>query len=261
MPQWGNKQKEELARLFEKGLFVKACSVKHFRSNDQNFASLYLGGQAIKGKQRGDLDIEPEDTKLKPEDIEPEDIVFADGESAFKEIMMAKSTMYKGEIELKLPVCSHTYHSSNYMCEHLIIVPPASFDGAEGSYQIKFDTKNTEFFLKFKQNPVLDEPHHIHAYQTAEHGRVFADDLLAVQTFKKSAAFGVGKWYTFRHKCSWQSKFSEDLGCINPLTRCKGTSVPPFENVDLVIGHEIPTALKGMAHQLLAEDKMTDKDP
>eukprot|EP00536_Pseudo-nitzschia_multiseries_P015880 jgi/Psemu1/44137/gm1.44137_g len=119
--------------------------------------------------------------------------------------------------ETKLPARSHIYPSSNFMRERLVIVPPASFDGAEGSYQIRFDTNNSEFILKFKPNLVMDEPHHIHAYQTEEHGCFFTDDSLTAQTYKKSAVLGAGKWYIFRHKCSWQSEFSEDLGGINPL--------------------------------------------
>eukprot|EP00536_Pseudo-nitzschia_multiseries_P004369 jgi/Psemu1/9863/gm1.9863_g len=196
MPQWGHKQKDELVRLFEKGLdnpgHTKARKINPYYTLSPEFA------KACSAEH-----IEPEDIKLEPEDIKPEGIMFADKEPAFKETMLAISTMYKEEIELKHPLFVHTS----------ILLPTTCVNLSSLCRQLHL------MVLKFKPNPVLGEPHHIHAYQTAEHGCIFADDLLTAQTFKKSAAVGVGKWYTFCHKCSWQSEFSEDLAGINPLIK------------------------------------------
>lgn len=107
---------------------------------------------------------------------------------------------------------SSKFISKGYHREELIIEPPASFDGSEGTYQASFDNDNEVFVLKIAPNPVLNDPHAINSYYANEYGIVTADDSARNQAFHASAKHIADKWYTFRHKLDWKGKPSEDLG-------------------------------------------------
>ena len=107
---------------------------------------------------------------------------------------------------------SSIFISKGYYCEELIIEPPASFDGTEGTYQASFDEDNSVFVLKIAPNPVLNDPHALNSYYKNEYGLITADDSAREQAFRASAKCIQDKWYTYRHKLQWKGKPSEDLG-------------------------------------------------
>ena len=89
------------------------------------------------------------------------------------------------------------FHSSRFISagfhrEELIVEPPASFDGSEGTYQAGFDNDNMVFVLKVAPNPILTDPHDINSYYKEEYGLVTADDSARNQAFKAAAKNNMG---------------------------------------------------------------------
>lgn len=125
----------------------------------------------------------------------------------------AATYQYKpDEVQWNAIYQSSKFVSKGYNREEIIIEPPASFDGSEGTYQAFFDNDNTVFVLKIAPNPVLNDPHAINSYYANEYGIVTADDSARDQAFKASAKSVTDKWYTFRHQLDWKGKPSDDLG-------------------------------------------------
>jgi len=108
----------------------------------------------------------------------------------------------------------HVYPAKGYMRDTLLIEPPGSFTGEEGSYEASFDSDDQEFVFKIPPNPIFTDPHAIHAYQAAQYGRVFADDSSKEQAFKQSSKGKKDKWATFRHPLPFKGTRSEDLGRV-----------------------------------------------
>ena len=108
----------------------------------------------------------------------------------------------------------HVYPAKGYMRDTLLIEPPGSFTGEEGSYEASFDSDDQEFVFKIPPNPIFTDPHAIHAYQAAHYGRVFADDSAKEQAFKQSSKGKKDKWATFRHQLPFKGTRSEDLGRV-----------------------------------------------
>lgn len=106
------------------------------------------------------------------------------------------------------------FDSKGYHREELIIDPPASFDGSEGTYQVKFDNDNKVFVLKIAPNPILSDAHSINSYKADQYGIITSDDSARHQAFTKSAKSIANKWYTFRYTLPWPGKPSEDLGLM-----------------------------------------------
>ena len=109
-------------------------------------------------------------------------------------------------------VHSSRFISAGYHREELVIEPPASFDGSEGSYQASFDADNAVFVLKVVPNPILTDPHDINSYYNQEYGIVTADDSARNQAFKAAAKDKMDRWFTYRHQLAWKGKPSDDIG-------------------------------------------------
>jgi hypothetical protein len=109
---------------------------------------------------------------------------------------------------------SSRYISKGYNRDEIIIEPPASFDGAEGTYQVAFENDNRILVVKIAPNPVLSDPHAINSYYAKMYGIMTADDSARHQAFKVSAKAISDKWYTFRYHLDWPGKPSEDIGMV-----------------------------------------------
>ena len=109
---------------------------------------------------------------------------------------------------------SSKFISNGYRREELILEPPASFDGAEGTYQVIFENNNTTVVVKIAPNLALSDPHDINAYYSQKYGIVTAKDSARDQAFKESAKSITDKWYTYRHHLDWPGKPSDDLGVM-----------------------------------------------
>jgi len=109
---------------------------------------------------------------------------------------------------------SSKYISKGFHREEIVVEPPASFDGSEGTYQVGFENDNRVLVVKIAPNPVLSNPHAINSYYANMYGVLTADDSARHQAFKASAKGISDKWYTFRYPLDWGGKPSEDLGMI-----------------------------------------------
>ena len=109
---------------------------------------------------------------------------------------------------------SSKYISKGFHRDEIVVEPPASFDGAEGTYQVGFDNDNRVLVVKIAPNPVLSDPHAINSYYANMYGVFTADDSARHQAFKASAKGISDKWYTFRYHLDWAGKPSEDLGMV-----------------------------------------------
>ena len=139
---------------------------------------------------------------------------------------------------------SSRYISKGYHRDEIIIEPPASFDGAEGTYQVSFDNENKVLVVKIAPNPVLSDPHAINSYYAKIYGVMTADDSARHQAFKASARSVSDKWYTFRYQLAWPGKPSIDSmipwldfaefdaeGRAFPLLIINLSSINPIEEV------------------------------
>jgi len=111
---------------------------------------------------------------------------------------------------------SSKFEYGGYYREQLIIVPPAGFDGSEGSFEVGFDEHNTFFYLKIAPHPVLTDPHHIDSLLAQEYKIITTPDSARHQAFCESSQRIADKWYTFRHKLDWRGKPSNDMGRAMP---------------------------------------------
>ena len=109
---------------------------------------------------------------------------------------------------------SSKFIANGYHREELIIEPPASFDGSEGTYQVSFDNNNSVLVLKIAPNSALSDPHDINSYYAQKYSIVTAVDSSRDQAFKASAKGVADRWYTYRHHLSWPGKPSEDMGMM-----------------------------------------------
>ena len=98
---------------------------------------------------------------------------------------------------------SSKYASKGFHRDKIIIEPPASFDGSEGTYQVSFDNDNRVLVVKIAPNPVLSDPHMINSYYAKTYGIITADDSGRHQAFKASAKSISDNWYTFRYHLAW----------------------------------------------------------
>ena len=201
-------------------------------------------------------DNEEDDNEWEEEEERPATPIMMPKKSATmpKKSATSKSTR-ADEIELILPHRAHSYPSKNFWRERLVIVPPASFGGQD--YEVGFDSNGMEFYIKFKPNPVLNDPMHIHNWQAKTYDREFPEDSLAAISFRKAAEPYGGKWHTFRHKCAMSSEFSEDLGLHNPVTG--SYTVPKFEFVNFAVdGTDLPVIIVEIKSIQPIEKKKTD---
>ena len=122
---------------------------------------------------------------------------------------------YKDDEVKWIPICqSSKFISNGYHREELIIEPPASFDGAEGTYQVSFDNNNTVLVVKIAPNTALSDPHDINGYYRQTYGMITSKDSARDQAFKEASKALADRWYTYRHHLDWAGKPSEDMGTL-----------------------------------------------
>ena len=109
---------------------------------------------------------------------------------------------------------STKFDSKGYNREELIIDPPSSFDGSEGSYRVSFDNENKFLVVKLASPQGMGNAHSINSYKANMYGIVTSDDSERNKRFKKSAKAIRGKWYTFRHALDWPGRSSDDMGLM-----------------------------------------------
>jgi hypothetical protein len=139
---------------------------------------------------------------------------------------------------------SSKYVSNGYNREELIVEPPASFDGSDGTYQVSFENNNSVLVVKIAPNSALSDPHDVNGYYRQKYGIVTAADSARDQAFKASARGLSDKWYTFRHHLDWPGKPSEDgmmpwldfadidsQGRVFPLLIINLCSIKPIEEM------------------------------
>ena len=132
-------------------------------------------------------------------------------------IHSATAYKYKDDEKKWNPIFkSSKFISNGYHREELIVEPPASFDGSDGTYQVSFDNNNSVLVLKVAPNLALSDPHDINGYYRQKYGIITAADSARDQAFKASAKGLTDKWYTFRHQLEWSGKPSEDLDGMMP---------------------------------------------
>lgn len=224
--RWSKDESQILSTLFDSNMadprFTKAAEIdpikemrdefkdftaQQFRNNYKTTATNWMAGKAVGGTRFQALNL-------------PDTIENTAGSAGSTNANMAPRTnisvgsyVYK-EDEQKWDAVHQSSKSisKGYFREELIIEPPASFDGTEGTYQASFDEDNLVFVLKIAPNPVLNDPHALNSYYKNQYGLITADDSARDQAFRASAKCIRDKWYTYRHKLQWKGKPSEDLG-------------------------------------------------
>ena len=156
---------------------------------------------------------EDTDAEIEPPEIMP--IAMNKPQQSLSKPQQQTSYKYKDdEIRWDAVFQSSKYISKGYHRDEIIIEPPASFDGSEGSYQVAFENENRVLVVKIAPNPVLSDPHAINSYYAKLYGIMTADDSARHQAFKLSAKTISDRWYTFRYHLDWPGKPSEDLGLV-----------------------------------------------
>ena len=160
---------------------------------------------------------EEEEQPPPPADIAMPSFSKSQQSQSSKAVPPPRSALYKyqdNEIRWDAVFQSSKYIAKGFHRDEIIIEPPASFDGAEGTDQVGFENDNRVLVLKIAPNPVLSDPHAINSYYAKMYGVITADDSARHQAFKHSAKAIADKWYTFHYHLDWPGKPSEDLGMI-----------------------------------------------
>jgi len=103
------------------------------------------------------------------------------------------------------------YPSQGYNRLEILLDPPGSFDGSEGSYEADFEDDGKIFVFKVAPNPVFSDPYSINTYLAQEYGVQTSVSCGRHQSFNKASKAFVDKWYCFRIRLDWPGKPSDDL--------------------------------------------------
>jgi hypothetical protein len=113
---------------------------------------------------------------------------------------------------------STKFVDNGFYREELIIVPPISFKGREGSFKVSFEENDSVFVLKLEPPPGIGNPFAIRSYYSQVIGMNIPTGSSWRDAFEDSSELiGRDKWYTFRHKLDWPGKPSNDMGNLKWL--------------------------------------------